>query len=308
MTKTPILIAGPTASGKSQLALDLANRLGGAIINTDSMQVYKDLRVLTARPSEEEEAQAPHFLYGVIDASVRCSAGVWGRMAAETLIEVERAGLRPIFVGGTGLYFAALTQGLSAIPEIPSYIRAQAARRIDAGEIDDLFQDLVRRDPESAARMGPTDTQRIQRAWEVLQATDKGLSEWNREKQEPVLKEPPIRIVLEPVRNRLYARCEKRFEIMLSEGALDEVRLLLKRGLSPTLPALKALGVRELGDYLSGHIQLGQAIGRSKMMTRRYAKRQLTWMRNQMEDWDRLDPASKTLFDDAMSVIDAGPH
>jgi len=307
MTMTPILIAGPTASGKSNLALELALRLNGAVINTDSMQVYEDLRIISARPSQVEELKVPHFLYGVMDGAERSSAGEWGRMAEEALEEAQADGLRPIFVGGTGLYFTALTEGLSPIPEIPPQIRASAAKTIDKGGIATLYADLEERDPETAAKVRPSDPQRIQRAWEVLEATGRGLTDWQREKTAPVLKEPAIKIVLEPLRQKLYARCERRFERMLGEGGLHEVSALLKRGLDPTLPVMKALGIPEMGAYLHGDGSYDQAIKRAKLMTRRYAKRQMTWMRNQMGDWPRLDPSSPTLVDEAMALIEAGP-
>jgi len=304
MNKTPILIAGPTASGKSHLAVELAVKLNGAVINTDSMQVYEDLQIISARPTEEEMRRVPHFLYGVLKASERCSVGEWSRLAAETMEEVEEKGLRPIFVGGTGLYFRALLEGLSTIPEIPAQIRASAAKTIDTGGILILYDDLRNRDPESAARISPNDPQRIQRAWEVLETTGRSLSDWQKDKQEPVLHGPVDKIVLEPDRRKLYFRCEKRFERMLGEGGLHEISALLKLGLEPSLPVLKALGVQEMAEYLHGDVSYDQAIKRSKMVTRRYAKRQLTWMRNQMGDWPRLDPLSPNLVEQALSLID----
>lgn len=301
MSKTPILIAGPTASGKSALALHLARGLGGAIINTDSMQIYSGLEVLTAAPSAEERAAAPHFLYGALDPSERCSAGRWARMAEEALSEVRGQGLTPIFVGGTGLYFRSLTDGLSAIPPVPPEIRARAEELLKTKGIEGLLAQVAVRDPETAGALRPTDTQRIQRAWEVLEATGRGLAAWQAEAGAPVLSGPHIRIALEPPRDWLYARCDARFDQMLTQGALDEVAALMNRGLDPTLPAMKALGVRELADHLAGHLTLAEASERAKMLTRRYAKRQMTWMRNQMTDWPRLDPSR----DDALMRGDA---
>jgi len=303
MSKTPILIAGPTASGKSALALHLAQALGGAIINTDSMQVYEGLRVLAATPSDDEQALAPHYLYGVLDPSVRCSAGRWARMAVDVLSEVEGKGLTPIFVGGTGLYFKALMEGLSAIPEIPDEVRAQAeARKAKAG-VAGLFADVAARDPRSAGRLRPTDAQRIQRAWEVLEATGRGLAEWQSQHGAPVIKGAAARLVLEPPRAWLYERSDRRFDQMLTQGALEEVAALVGRGLDPTLPALKALGVRELAVYLEGEMSLEDASEKAKMLTRRYAKRQMTWMRNQMADWERLDPSAKAVNEAALLCV-----
>ena len=300
MSKTPILIAGPTASGKSALALHLAQALGGAIINTDSMQVYEGLHVLSAAPSDDEQAAAPHYLYGVLDPSIRCSAGRWARMAVEVLSEVAEKGVRPIFVGGTGLYFKALMEGLSAIPEIPEEVRAQAeARKAQAG-VAGLFADVAARDPKTAGRLRPTDAQRIQRAWEVLKATGRGLAEWQSRHGEPVIKGSAARLVLAPPRAWLYERCDQRFDQMLAQGALAEVAALMERRLDPTLPALKALGVRELAAHLAGELSLEEASEKAKMLTRRYAKRQMTWMRNQMGDWARLDPSQETMNEAAL--------
>lgn len=305
MSKTPILIAGPTASGKSALALHLAGSVGGAIINTDSMQVYSGLEVLTAAPSAEERAAAPHFLYGALDPSERCSAGRWARMAEEALAHVQGQGLTPIFVGGTGLYFRSLTDGLSAIPPVPPEIRARAEDLLKTQGIEGLLAQVVARDPETAGALRATDTQRIQRAWEVLESTGRGLAAWQAEAGAPVLSGPCVRIALEPPRDWLYARCDGRFEQMLAQGALDEVAALIKRGLDPSLPAMKALGVRELADHLAGRIILAEASERAKMLTRRYAKRQMTWMRNQMTDWPRLDPSRDDAFMQGDTLVDA---
>ncbi len=304
MLRTPILIAGPTASGKSALALFLAREFGGAIINTDSMQVYEGLRVLTAAPGDEERAQAPHYLYGIYDPAERCSAGRWVRRAAETLKDVEAQGLTPIFVGGTGLYFRALTQGLSAIPSIPAEVRARAsARHAELGAVG-LYEELLSRDPETAQNLKASDSQRLQRAWEVLEATGKGLAAWQGEEDKPVLSGPTKRLVLAPPRDWLYRRCDRRFDGMLGQGALDEVRALVARRLDPSLPAAKALGVRELAAHLAGEISLDEAGERAKRLTRRYAKRQMTWMRNQMADWLRLDPTCEDMCDEARKALE----
>lgn len=301
--QTPILIAGPTASGKSALALGLARTLGGAIINCDSMQVYEGLRVLTARPSAEEEAQVPHLLYGVLPPSTRCSAGRYGQLAMEALATCAEEGWRPIFVGGTGLYFRALTEGLSAIPKVPDSVRETADAQIAQGGIESLFADLQRRDPETAAGLRASDPQRIQRAWEVLEATGRGLSDWQAEPKHPVIQGNWQGLVLEPDRSWLYARCDQRFETMLATGGVAEAAGLMALNLNPGLPAMKALGVRELGAMAAGDLTRAEAVAQAQMLTRRYAKRQLTWMRNQMGDWPRLDPAASDLVDQAITLI-----
>ncbi len=303
MSKTPILIAGPTASGKSHLALALATRVGGALINADSMQIYDGLRVLTARPSEDELSQAPHLLYGVLDAATRCSVGLWGRMAAGALTEVAAKGLTPIFAGGTGLYFRALTEGLSAIPEIPEHVRGAALARLEQHGIAGLLAEVTAKDPATASQLRPGDSQRIQRAWEVLEATGKGLAAWQATAGEPVLAGPTVRMVLTPPRPWLYGRCEARFDHMLEAGALDEVAALMERNLDASLPAMKALGVRELAALSRGEISKEAALEDAKKLTRRYAKRQLTWMRNQLGDWPQLDPSRDEALAQAIAIV-----
>ncbi len=293
--QAPILIAGPTASGKSALALELARALGGAIINCDSMQIYDGLRILTARPSVEEEAQAPHLLYGVLPPEERCSAGRYGQLATEALETCRAKGWRPIFVGGTGLYFRALTEGLSAIPEVPDDVRRAADARLDEGGPSALYDDLMTRDPETAQGLRASDPQRVQRAWEVLEATGRGLASWQQEPKHPIISGAWQGLVLAPEREWLYRRCDARFEVMLNTGGIEEAVALVARGISPGLPAMKALGVRELGALAAGQMTKEEATARAQMLTRRYAKRQLTWMRNQMGDWPRLDPAGDDL-------------
>jgi len=304
VTKGAILIAGPTASGKSALALALAERLGGEIVNADSMQVYAELRVLTARPSAAEKARARHHLYGVLGGHEHCSAGKWSRMALEVLRDIEARGRAPIVVGGTGLYFRALTEGLSPIPPVPDEVRAAVrAEVLAAGEgAHDL---LVEADPVLAAVIRPSDRQRIARGVEVARGTAKPLSQWHKEPPAPLLAGKLARIVLAPEREWLRARCDRRFEAMLGEGAVEEARALAALDLDPALPLMKALGLRPLLDYVSGNIALSEAAARGQAETRAYAKRQETWLRTQMIAWERFsEQDSERLKDKIFSFID----
>ena len=288
--KKAVLIAGPTASGKSALALALAERFGGAIINADSMQVYRDLRVLTARPSVEEEARAPHHLFGHVDAAVNYSAGQYVADAARVVAELPADRLQ-IFVGGTGLYFKALTSGLAAIPPIDPAIRNAWRDRLAREGVEALHAELTVRDPVAAARIMVRDRSRILRALEVLDATGRPIADWHREGMPPVIDaDRTIRIFLHPARDALIARIETRFATMLQAGALDEVRALAARDLPDTLPAMKAHGVPWLRRYLDGDISRDEAAAGSIMDTRRYAKRQVTWFRNQMPGWTWVAP------------------
>jgi tRNA dimethylallyltransferase len=281
-----ILIAGPTASGKSALALALAEKLGGTIVNADSMQVYRDLRIITARPTPAEEARVPHRLYGHVDAAVNYSTGQWLRDIAAVLDELNAAGRLPILVGGTGLYFKALTSGLAAVPAIPAEIREQVRARLRSEGAAVLHAELVRRDPVTAQRLMVNDRSRISRALEVVLATGRSLTDWHREGL-PALVEPEraAKVFLICERRQLVARIETRFAAMLKAGALEEVRALAARKLDPSLPAMKAHGVPWLIRHLNGEITLDQAAASAVMDTRRYAKRQLTWFRNQMPGW-----------------------
>lgn len=281
-----ILIAGPTASGKSALALELAVKLGGVVINADSMQVYRDLRVITARPTAEEEARAPHRLYGHVDAAKNYSVGRWCVDARAALTEAQQAGRVPILVGGTGLYFKALTQGLAAIPPIPAGIRAAVRARLASGGIEALYAELARRDPTGAARLKPGDRSRIARALEVIEATGRSLADWHREGMQPLL-DPgrAAKVFLVPEREELHRRIDARFDAMLARGALDEVSKLAARGLDPLLPAMKAHGVPWLIRHLHGEIALAEAAEGGKRDTKRYTKRQVTWFRHQMPGW-----------------------
>ena len=285
------LIAGPTASGKSALALRLAGATGAEIVNADSMQLYRDLRLLTARPSLEEEARAPHHLFGTVDAADGWSVGRWLRAAVETLAEIEARGRPAIVVGGTGLYFHALTRGLAEIPTVPAEARREAEGDFEAlGEA--AFRDrLAKADPAAAARIAPGDRQRLVRAWEVYAATGSALSDWQGTGAPALLPGAWAAVALEPPRDVLYARCDSRLETMARDGALTEVEALAARGLDPATPAMKAVGVREFAACLRGEIPLPQAVEAAQRETRRYAKRQLTWMRGQMADWPRITAA-----------------
>jgi len=281
-----ILIAGPTASGKSALALTLAERLGGVVINADSMQVYRDLRIITARPTVAEEARVPHRLYGHVDAAENHSVGVWCRDARAALAEAKQDGRVPIVVGGTGLYFKALTQGLSAVPSTPADIRAAVRARCDREGPEALHAELARRDPVMAGRLKPADRMRIARALEVLETTGRSLADWHGDGMPAILNpDHAVKVFLAIDRTELYRRIDARFDGMLAAGALDEVRALAARGLDPMLPAMKAHGVPWLRRYLLDEIDLQEAAEGGKRDTRRYTKRQVTWFRHQMPDW-----------------------
>jgi len=286
-----VLIAGPTASGKSALALGLAEQLGGIVINTDSMQVYADLQVLTARPTFDEEARVPHRLYGHVDAAVNYSAGSFIGDAAAALAEARALGRLPIFIGGTGLYFKALTRGLSAVPPIPAEVRENVRARLERDGVEALHAELVRRDPVTAARLKPRDRTRIARALEVVVATGRALTDWHSEGQPPLLAPGEFRaLFLAPEREALYARIDARFGAMLQAGALDEVERLAARRLDPLLPAMKAHGVPPLMKYLKGEISLAEAAEIGRADTRHYAKRQFTWFRHQLPEFEWVKP------------------
>jgi tRNA dimethylallyltransferase len=279
-TKRALLIAGPTASGKSALALDLARRWNGVIINADALQVYRPLRILTARPLPEEEAAAPHRLYGHIGAATRYSVARWLDEVRAELHQAWEQGRYPIITGGTGLYFRALERGLAPIPDIPEEIRERW--RSFAG---DLHAELWRRDPAMAARLMPGDRQRLIRALEVVEATGRSLHAWQSQgKDESLLDGVAVeRIYMEVPRDELYDRAELRFDQMLKAGALEEARAL--KDADPALPLMKALGLPELIAHVRGEITLEEAAARAKTATRNYIKRQLTWWRGQMHHW-----------------------
>ncbi|QTL03555.1 tRNA (adenosine(37)-N6)-dimethylallyltransferase MiaA [Aquabacter sp. L1I39] len=291
MKPEAVLIAGPTASGKSAVALALAERTGGVVINADSMQVYGDLRIITARPTEAEEARVPHCLYGHVDADTDYSAGRWLDDALATLADARAQGRLPIFIGGTGLYFRVLTQGLAAVPPIPEEVRA--ALRAEAEGLSDaaLHQCLVARDADGAARLAPADRQRVLRALEVVESTGRPLAAWQQAQgPAPLAPERCARVVLEVEREVLRARIDARFEAMMAAGALDEVAALAARHLPAARPILKAHGVPALTRYLVGEMSREAAIAEGQADTRRYAKRQVTWFRHQMKDWPRTHP------------------
>ncbi len=299
-----VLIAGPTASGKSALALALAEATGGVVINTDSMQVYRDLRIITARPSPEEEARVPHRLYGYCDAAVNCSAGTWVVDAAAVLAEARAANRLPIFIGGTGLYFKALTRGLSAVPPIPQEVRDDVRARMEREGVEALHAELVRRDPVSGEKLKPRDSARIARALEVIEATGRALPDWHSEGLPPLLEPGGVKaIFLAPDRKELYARINARFESMLEKGALDEVAALAARKLDPILPSMKAHGVPALIRYLAGGITREHAIGIGQIDTRHYAKRQFTWFRHQLPEFEWVAPdAAREWLTHALSL------
>jgi tRNA dimethylallyltransferase len=286
-----VLIAGPTASGKSALALELAQKTGGAVINTDSMQVYRDLRILTARPTEAEEAEAPHRLYGHVDAAINFSAGAWVSDAAKALAEARAENRLPIFAGGSGLYFKALTRGLSAVPPIAAEVRERVRAKLERDGVEALHAELAHKDPVSAERLKPRDRARIARALEVVEATGRSLSDWHREGLPPLL--PPEEfsaLFLAPERDQLYARIDARFDAMLGAGALEEVAALAARNLDPLLPAMKAHGVPALIRHLRGEIRREEAAEIGRADTRHYAKRQFTWFRHQLPEFEWVKP------------------
>jgi tRNA dimethylallyltransferase len=291
MTTKVVLIAGPTASGKSALALEAAKQFGGVIINADSMQVYRDLRIITARPTAVDEERILHKLYGHVDAAENYSVGRWCRDIEEALGDVIAQGRVPVLVGGTGLYFKALTTGLAAVPSIPEAIRADVRRRLRDEGAPALHAELMRLDPATAQRITINDRSRISRALEVVLATGRPLSDWHREGLPPLLDaERAAKVFITCERKELVRRIERRFATMIEAGALEEVRALSARGLDPTLPAMKAHGVPWLIRHLAGEVSLEEAIAGAVMDTRRYAKRQLTWFRNQMKDWPWQPP------------------
>ena len=275
-----VLIGGPTASGKSPLALALARRLDGVVINADAMQVYRDLRILTARPSREARSAAPHRLFGHVDGARRHSVAAWLVAARRAAREARSAGRLPILVGGSGLYLAAFAEGLSPIPEIPPACRAGIDRRMEEEGCAALYRELMRLDPETAERLAAGDRRRVGRALEVLAATGRPLSFWLGLPRRGGWPGPLRRVWLDPERAALRAACDRRFDAMLAAGALDEVRGLAARGLGGDRPVMRALGVPSLLDHLAGRRSLAEAEAEAKAATRRYAKRQVTWFRH----------------------------
>lgn len=284
-----ILIAGPTASGKSALAVALAERLGGTIINADSMQVYGDLRILSARPGPEDEARAPHLLFGHVDAATAYSAGQYGRDAKCALDDVRASGRVPIFVGGTGLYFKVLLEGLSPVPEISADVRGKWRRAAMDMGAEKLHAELARHDPTMAERLAPTDRQRMVRALEVKDQTGRSLAEWQSMPGTPILvAERMTRLVIDLPREVLHARADARFANMLETGAAGEVQRLMARSLDPGLPAMRALGVAPIAAWLDGRLDRQAAIERGQTETRQYIKRQATWLKKNMISWKSI--------------------
>lgn len=282
------LIAGPTASGKSALALARAQETGAVIINADSQQLYADLRILSARPSVEDEARAEHRLYGVADAAEAWSVGRWSRAVVPLLAELTDASRPVLLVGGTGLYFTALTKGLADIPDIPTETRDAVEAAFDAEGEAAFRRRLSALDPQAAQRIESGDRQRLIRAMAVAEHTGRALSDWTADTTPLLAPGSWTGTVIEPDRQTLYANCDRRVSVMIDQGALDEVRALTARGLDPALPAMKAVGVRELAAHLAGETSLDQATAATRQATRNYAKRQLTWFRNQTPGWGRV--------------------
>ena len=288
MSVDAVLIAGPTASGKSAAALALAEALNGVVINADSMQVYREARILSARPSDRDMARVPHLLYGHVGVAERYSVGRYQIDAVAALAEARALGRLPIFAGGTGLYFAALTDGLADIPSVPGAIRQRVRDKLDVLGVAGLHAELARRDPETAAQLRPSDPQRVLRAYEVFEATGRPLSSWQREAGTAVLAGLGLAcFVLDVDRFELRERIAARFQFMLAAGARAEATAL--KGLDPTLPAAKLLGLRELWALNEGLMSEADAVTACVIATRQYAKRQVTWFRHRMPDWRWLE-------------------
>jgi tRNA dimethylallyltransferase len=286
-----ILIAGPTASGKSALAVKLAEKLRGVIVNADSMQVYRDLRIITARPSPAEESRVAHRLYGHVDAGENYSVGRWFAEATQALSEIRGQGRPALLVGGTGLYFSTLTRGIAAVPPVPEELRREVRGRLSAEGTAALHAELAARDPATAARLEPGDRARITRALEVVLATGRSLTAWHDDNTPASVDiQRAAKVFLVPERDELRSRIDVRFDAMMAAGALAEVRALAARNLDPNLPAMKAHGVPWLIRHLKGEIALAEAVAQAKRDTQRYTKRQATWFRNQLPQFEWVAP------------------
>jgi len=286
-----VLIAGPTASGKSALAVELARRFGGVVVNADSMQAYRDLQVITARPMPEEMGEVPHHLYGHVDGAVNHSAAAYAAEVGALLQELAGQGALPVLVGGTGLYFKALTEGLSDIPPVPDEVRIAFRSRAERSDTTELHAELASRDPEMAARLRPSDRLRVMRALEVFEATGRSLATFQGSRRPgPLAGQELLKLFLAPERELVRARIDARFDVMMDQGALDEVAALRERRLDPLLPVMRAHGVPGLIAHLDGRLSLDEAVARGKADTRAYAKRQVTWFRHQMEGWTAVAP------------------
>lgn len=280
-----IIIGGPTASGKSKLAMKLAGKSDSVIINADSLQIYRDIPILTAQPTQEDKEKIPHFLYEILPPAELCSVGKWLEMAIPVINNALEHEVTPIVVGGTGLYLKCLKQGIATIPEIAAEIRNKARELLMEVGNQSFHLMLNKRDPEMGSRLKPEDSQRILRAWEVLEQTDISLSKWQQMEDKGFFEPDQFEgYFVNPPRDLLYDRINKRFIQMVERGALKEVRKLNEMKLSPELTAMKAIGIKELTSYINGEISLDKAIQKSQQATRNYAKRQVTWFRNQMKD------------------------
>jgi tRNA dimethylallyltransferase len=296
------LIAGPTASGKSALALALAERTRGVIVNADSAQVYGDLPILSAAPTAEERGRAEHRLYGYLDGSVACSAADWAARAREEIAGVQASGRLPILVGGTGLYVRTLLEGIAPVPAIDPEVREQ----VRGATVEENRARLAKLDPAAAERLKPGDKARIARALEVVLSTGKRLAEWQEKREGRIGGDVALRaIVLLPPRDWLYARCDERFARMVEKGAVDEVKALLARKLDPELPVMRGIGVREIAACLAGEATLAETISAGQQATRRYAKRQYTWFAHQPPcDWPRFnDPLDVSSMAQALELL-----
>ena len=297
-----VLIAGPTASGKSAVAMEVAEQMNGVIINADAMQLYKELEVLTSRPSTDDERRVPHRLFGCVAGAEAWSSGRWLTAARDAMETAWSKGQVPVVAGGTGLYFKVLEEGLSPVPAIPAEVRLHWRARMEAEGPAALHAELARRAPDDAARLDRQDSQRIVRALEVVDATGSPLSEhFGKARDGAVLAGAAVRrAVMMPPREELYAACDARFEAMLARGAVEEVRALLDAGLAADLPVMKAIGVKPLAALLAGEMTEAEAIALTQRQTRNYAKRQMTWIRNQMNAWpvfEHRDRAIRALLD-----------
>jgi tRNA dimethylallyltransferase len=299
-----VVIAGPTASGKSALALALAQQIGGVIVNADSAQIYRDLRVLSAAPTKEERQKAEHRLYGVQDGALPCSAADWAELGRQEIGEVHSSGRTPILVGGTGLYVRTLLDGIAPVPAIDSEVRA----RVRGTVIEENRAKLEKLDPDAAARLDRADTTRVNRALEVILSTGRPLAEWQKQREGGIGNDIALRpLILLPPRKWLYARCNERFAHMIDQGAVSEVEALLARKLNPNLPVMRAIGVSELSRYIRGEISLDEATVAGQQATRRYAKRQYTWFAHQPPaEWPRFQEALDIdRLGEALALVDA---
>ena len=301
MPLTPLLLAGPTASGKSELALRIAERDGGCVVNADAMQVYGCWRVLTARPQDADLVRAPHALYGHVDCARRYSVGDWLHDLAPVLEDLASRAIRPIITGGTGLYFSALTEGLARIPPIPPQVRDASQALLDAGLMEVMLADLSRDDPATFARIDRNNPMRIQRAWCVLEATGRGLVAWHADGASAGLGTWNGYVVM-PEKSLTNNMIENRLYKMVEQGALDECRAFLAAGRDPGQPSARVLGAPDFIRHLRGEVDLAGAIGAAVIATRQYAKRQRSWFRNRMAGWTRLDPSAGDLLDRIPSV------